>query len=153
MTIVPDDRDNEEILWQNRPAWRDFIGTLAFGIVLIPLIGLGVLVLLYVIILRFRCLYVVTERRVSCSIGIMSRHVSEVDIVDLRDISLHQSFIQKILRTGDVGFSSAGQGGVEVLFRGVSRPERIKEMVRRRKRQLQQELYRSSRGAEFGNDE
>jgi uncharacterized membrane protein YdbT with pleckstrin-like domain len=144
MNLTFAEAGDEQILWQSRPAWRDFFALLMFGVFMLPVFGLGLIILIYVTIERFRCLYLVTEDRVVCKTGILARDVSEVDILDLRDISLHQSFIQKILCTGDVGFSSAGQSGVEVMFKGVSRPERVKEIVRQRKRELQRELFRES---------
>jgi len=135
LAAAPDER----ILWQHRPAWREFICSLVFGVLLLPVFGLGVIVLLYVIVARFRYVYLVTEERVACEVGILSRDISEIDILDLRDISLHQSLLQRILRTGDVGFSSAGQAGVEVMFRGVSHPELVKKIVRRQKKEINQE--------------
>lgn len=153
MSFILANATDEQILWQKRPAWRDFMVSLIFGVLLLPVLGFGVIILLYVIIERFRCLYLVTEDRVACKVGILARDVSEIDILDLRDISLHQSFLQRILGTGDVGFSSAGQAGVEVTFKGVIHPERVKEIVRRRKREIQRELFRESGPAEPETDE
>ncbi|GEM_PF-2188816 len=137
--ILPD--SDERILWQHRPAWREFILWLVLGTLLLAALGLGIIIFLCVTIARFRCLYLVTEERVTCRVGFLCHDISEIDILDLRDISLHQSLLQRILRTGDVGFSSAGQAGVEVMFKGVSYPERVKEIVRQRKREIQFELF------------
>jgi uncharacterized membrane protein YdbT with pleckstrin-like domain len=142
----------EEVLWEKRPAWREFCGSLLIGAALLPLYGIGFFVLLYVFIERFRRLYFVTGERVVCESGILSRDVNEVDIIDLRDISLHQSLWQRLLGTGDVEFSSAGRPGVEVTFRGVWRPREIQDIVRRRKRELQRELYRGAMPGEFEDD-
>jgi len=134
--------DDEQILWQNRPAWREFSWSLLLAILLLPLYGLGLIALIYVIIERFQNLYIITEDRVMCEHGILSRDVSEVDILDLRDIALHQSLWQRVIGTGDVGFSSAGQAGVEVVFKGVTHPEWVKEIVRRRKREALRDQFR-----------
>lgn len=142
--LILADSIDEQIIWQSRPAWRDFIFLLLLGTALLPILGIGVFVFVYVSIARLRHLYVVTEERCASQEGLLCRHLSEIDIVDVRDISLDQSFLQRLLRTGDLGLSSAGQDGIEVVFKGIGCPEQVKEMVRRRKRELQCEMLRES---------
>lgn len=140
--VLPD--SDERILWQHRPAWREFIPWLVLGALLLAVLGLGIIIFLCVTVARLRCLYLITEDRVACRVGFLCHDISEIDILDLRDISLHQTLWQRILRTGDVGFSSAGQAGVEVVFRGVSHPELVKEIVRQQKREIRRELLREA---------
>jgi len=134
----------EEILWQNRQSWREFFWPMLAGVALLPFYGVGFIVLLYVFIERFKCLYIVTAYRAQCKTGILSRDVSEIDIIDTRDISMHQTLWQRVLRTGDVELSTAGRPGAEVVFKGVKYPQAIVDLVRRRKREIQLELYRES---------
>jgi len=143
----------QEILWQNRQSWREFFWPLLAGVALLPFYGVGFIVLLYAFIERFKCLYIVSAYRAQCKTGILSRDVSEIDIIDTRDISLHQSFWQRVLRTGDVELSSAGRPGAEVIFKGVKYPQEIVELVRRQKREIQRELYRDSKLPDLETDE
>jgi uncharacterized membrane protein YdbT with pleckstrin-like domain len=155
-TFAEEDEDlvvEEEILWQNRQSWREFFFSLVFGFVLLFFYGLGLIVILYVMIERFRCLYIVTSYRAVCETGILSRDISEIDILDTRDMSIHQSLWQRLLKTGDVELSSAGRPGAEVIFKGVKYPEDVIDIVRQRKREIQRELYRESNLPDLEADE
>lgn len=143
----------EEILWENRQSWREFCLSLLLGAVLLFFYGIGLIILLYVLIERFKCLYLVTSYRAACRTGILSRDVSEIDIIDTRDISIHQTLWQRVLKTGDVELSSAGRPGAEVIFKGVKYPEDLVDLVHQRKREIQRELYRESSFPDLETDE
>ena len=52
-------------------------------------------------------------------------------VQDIRNITLEQSFFQRMLGVGDIGISSAGSDGIEVRFGGVGKAPAVKERVRR----------------------
>ena len=64
--------------------------------------------------------------------GIIAREVNSIRIADVRNINVKQSLGDRILFVGDIEFSSAASDNAEVMFKGVSRPMRIKRIVQER---------------------
>jgi len=137
----------EAALWQGRPSWWTWWPQLAIGDLLIllaaalwwaghgayaPAAGAGA-ALFYAIVLAGRqgVLYTLTTERVIARSGLLSRRIDEVEIRDIRNIVLEQTFIQRLTRTGDVGIASAGGDGVEVRFDGIPDAAAVKERIRR----------------------
>ena len=78
--------------------------------------------------------YIVYSNGVFRRDGILSKETSEIRIQDIREINVRQSPIQRVLRIGRIGFSSAAAGGAveeEVVFDNVKDPEAIKALVQR----------------------
>lgn len=84
-----------------------------------------------VLVQRASSLYAVTSERVIARNGLLSTRTDEVDIRDVRNISVEQSFFQRLLKLGDIGVSSAGSDGVEVVFTGIPEASAVKEIIRR----------------------
>lgn len=61
--------------------------------------------------------------------GILSKHVNEVFHVDVRNIKVSQSFLQRMFGVGAVAISSAGQSDVEIYISGMPKPYKIKDLV------------------------
>jgi len=138
--------------YQGRPAWRHqwfalcvvlvlllvavivplFIATFEGSIgsaigYLFPLISLIlVLVILY---RRYSWKYSVTPETIESRHGIIARNISSIRVKDLRNVNLKQSLFQRILRIGDLEFSSAGGSGIEVTFFGIPDPMEVKKQV------------------------
>lgn len=74
--------------------------------------------------------FTLTNQRVSAVTGLFARRVDEVELRDIRNITLEQSFAQRLLGLGDIGVSSAAGEGIEVTLRGVPDAPGVKEKVR-----------------------
>jgi uncharacterized membrane protein YdbT with pleckstrin-like domain len=72
----------------------------------------------------------ITSQRVLERTSFFSKHSSEMEIADIRNINLVQSFIQRVLRIGDIQIASASNDKVDVHFAGIYDPESIKERIR-----------------------
>ncbi|MFH2203868.1 MAG: PH domain-containing protein [Elusimicrobiota bacterium] len=83
-----------------------------------------------VAILRLGSSYLLTNHRAITRRGLLARRLDEVEICDIRNITLEQTFFQRLIGIGDVGLSSAGGDGIEVCFDGVGNPDLVKEHVR-----------------------
>lgn len=79
---------------------------------------------------RFFSRYRVTLDSVVEEHGLFSKASSEIRIQDIRNIVVKQSFLDRVLRMGTVHFSSAAGNAVEVKFRKVAAPNKVKELVR-----------------------
>ncbi len=140
------DEVNEVTLWRGRPSFWNWWAELLLGDLFILLAGAlwwiqepfyapwslaaGLGIYLIVFVIRFGDLYLVTSQRVIAQKGLLSRRVDEIEIQDIRNITLEQSFFQRLLHVGDIGISSAGGEGIEVLFEGVGGAADVKERVR-----------------------
>lgn len=71
----------------------------------------------------------ITNKRTIERHGLLSRRSSEVMHDHVRNITIDQSFIDRVLRVGDLGISSAGQGGIEIHVRQLPNPKRIKGVI------------------------
>ncbi len=72
----------------------------------------------------------VTDNRTIYQEGIVSRETSEVQHDDVRNIQLDQSFVQRLLKVGDIAISSSGQDDLEVVAKRLPNPARINELIR-----------------------
>lgn len=84
---------------------------------------------LWALVRRYGSRYTVTNFRVYSRYGIMRKDEAIVQSADVRDVALSQSITSRLLGYGDVEVSTAGRGGSEVVFQGVSRPHRAREAV------------------------
>lgn len=80
--------------------------------------------------------YVVRNDAVYCRKGLLSRDSNEIRIADIRAINVRQSLSARILRVGDVGFSSAAGDEEEVTFAGIPDPIGVKKLVQGRMAEL-----------------
>lgn len=126
----------ETTLWQGSPSMLYFLPTILLGIVLILMFGIGLLVLLYVFFLQKSFVFTVTNKRVMSKEGILSRKTSEVWIQDIRSINLSQGILERMFSLGTLEIASAGTAGVEVRFRDIPAPVKVKELINTQKTRL-----------------
>lgn len=79
---------------------------------------------------RLSNLYILTSHRAISRKGFFSRRHDEVEVRDIRNITVDQSFLQRLVQIGDIGLSSAGGDGIEVSFDGVGDAVAVKERIR-----------------------
>lgn len=119
----------ERVLASERPVWAGYWVELLVGILLVPLLGAGLLVIAYVWLDRMNRLYVVTDLRVSARRGILSRSVDEVLVAHVRSMNVKQNLIGRLLHFGDLLVGTAGTDGVEIVMKGVREPAAWKELI------------------------
>jgi hypothetical protein len=143
------DDDREKLVLRRHPSWlcywKPLLLALALTIaaplaapvdILLAAAGFGCAALIFIITVLARASreYLVSDERVEVIWGIVSRSSKEVRIRDIRAIDVTETLVSGMLGIGTVDFSSAGNSGVEVAFRFVRGPHRIKELVRRLQR-------------------
>lgn len=138
---------DEELLHHLRPAWLSYPKTLLLfvisagltawcyqgqhGFVYVLVSGsVAVLCLLSISLDRSTQDYLITNKRVEAEIGIVGRNSKEVRICDIRAIDVHQEGYNGMIGIGTVDFCSAGGSAVDVRFKNISNPHRIKRIVR-----------------------
>jgi len=133
LTLDPD----EEILWAGKPASETMYGAYLTGIPLIPLLGLGLLVIVGAYLNRQNTDYVVTDKSVYKKTGVLSRSVSEVEYEKVQNTSFSVGVVGRYLGYGNVDISTAGGSGVEMSLRGVSDPQNVQKRLSRRVKEVQ----------------
>ena len=147
--------------YRSRPAWRT--QWLSLGVEFILLIGLlwifwavivndptawqqwlyllallcGISLAVPILYRHYAWRYSVAGDNIESRYGIISRQVHSVRIQDLRNVNVNQSILQRLIGIGDVEFSSAGGGGVEVVFFAVTRPVELKDKIQSLQDQVQ----------------
>lgn len=145
-TMAKTEVEAERTVWSGRPSFWNWWPTFAAADLSLLLAGalwwtgrpdyapyaLGAAAVFYllVVFLRFSSSYRLTTHRAMARTGLLAAHLDEVEIRDVRSITLDQSLFQRLLGIGDVGFSTSGGDGVEVAFHGIADAVAIKEKVR-----------------------
>jgi len=71
----------------------------------------------------------ITNKRIIATRGIFSRATSEVPHEKIQNIQVTQTFVQRIMKIGTVGISSAGQSDIEIVFANAPNPYRVREVI------------------------
>jgi len=123
----------ENKIWEGHPSGLYYLGHWVFGILLFPL---GLITIPYAILDQRTRIYTHTTRKVIAKVGIISRKTHEVAIRDFRSINMNQSILERIFGLGSVQIGSAGTGGVEVEFKGITNPTKVRDGIRKTKDEL-----------------
>lgn len=71
--------------------------------------------------------------------GVFSKTTTEVKHVDIRNIIVHQSFLNRLFNIGSIGISSAASDGEEVVIKGISEYIQIKEFVNLKRNEFKEQ--------------
>ncbi|MCK9230028.1 MAG: PH domain-containing protein [Syntrophales bacterium] len=123
----------ENDLWKGNPSYLYYLGHFIFGVILLPLFGLGLLFIVYALLDRNFKVYTLTNKRVMSKAGIISRKIHEIGVRDIRNINVKQSILERLFGLGTIEIASAGTGGIEVSFAGINNPMRARDLIRREK--------------------
>jgi hypothetical protein len=120
----------ERVLYSSHTAMlRDNPLKFVFYLLLIPLFGIGLLLLL---IWWLDCLgttLTITNLRSILRRGIFSKFTTDVLHQDVRNVQVKQTFLQRIFGVGYVGVSSSAQSGVEIEVSGIPFPEDVRQLI------------------------
>lgn len=152
--LLPEDDEDEEsdsehIHFRGHPSWFGFMGGILLGFAILgasvaslPMGGKYLIIGVVLASFTFCCVvitrqlheYFVTNERVEIDWGLIGRSSKEIRIVDIRAIDVHQGGLLGFFGVGTVDFSSTASTSVEVQFKNVRRPHKIKELVRQMQR-------------------
>lgn len=144
----------ENEIWKGNPSYLYYLGHFFFGVLMI-LLGPylwpgGLFIILYALLDRKAKLYMLTNKCVMSKAGIISRQIHEVGTKDIRNINVKQGILERLFGLGTVEIASAGTAGIEVEFKGIRDPMRIRDLIRQEKDEADsgnwKTLVRSSSG-------
>jgi membrane protein YdbS with pleckstrin-like domain len=74
--------------------------------------------------------YVLTSQRLKIISGIVDRKEVEIELFRLRDLSLEQSFLQRMVNVGTVEAASSDKDAPGIRLKWVNKPEVVKDQLR-----------------------
>ena len=105
--------------------WFTHVGV---GLLCLVLVGVVLYVLEY---LRTRSTrLIVTNRRTTLHMGILSKATNEVRHSDIRNVVVKQGLLDRMFRVGELELSSAGQANVEISIKGIPDPQGVATLIR-----------------------
>ncbi len=78
---------------------------------------------------RFTASLEITTKRTIMHHGLFSRSTSEVVHDNIRNVTVDQSFLQRMYRVGKLGIASSGQDGIEIQVNHLPNPDRLSEII------------------------
>jgi uncharacterized membrane protein YdbT with pleckstrin-like domain len=140
-------REDEHVLYQGRPAWRallsfyvsSIVGAIVVGAILflavsavvgvVAFVAIVALVLVVGYLRRLFTKYLITNRRLRITRGIVRRKVQETRLERVQNVNYDQSVMDRLLRVGTVDFDTAGSDDSEFRFDWVNRPDAVVRAV------------------------
>jgi uncharacterized membrane protein YdbT with pleckstrin-like domain len=111
-------------MFRNHPIW------FTLSVLTVPLLVGGVVLFVW----WLQCMattLTVTNRRVSLRKGIVSKCLNDVFHNDIRNVRVSQTPLQRLLKVGYIGISTAAQAGIEIEVNGIPDPLSVKAIIDR----------------------
>ncbi|MFB6203496.1 MAG: PH domain-containing protein [Candidatus Nanohaloarchaea archaeon] len=121
----------EEIEWSGEPRIHSIIPAILFGIPMIPVFGVGLLIIAGAYLNIKNTDYVVTNKGLYEKTGVLSRRVQNIGFDKIQDISFSQGVFGNYFGYGEVSISTAGSSGDEMGFSNIENPKEVQELVNR----------------------
>lgn len=124
-------KEEEITLEVLKPVWRSYLIAFIVAVLTLPFVVVPLLILLVVVLDRWQYTYTITNKRVSARVGIIAKHINEIDIEHIRSVTTKQGILARILGYGNVMIGTAGTGGIEIIIKNIANPEQIKELIKK----------------------
>jgi hypothetical protein len=132
--------DEEPTIWEGGPSPAAYAGPIVLGLVLLPVVGIGLLVWFGTWVAWKSAGYRLTSQRLFVRSGFISRKVQELELYRVTDVAFSQGVIQRLFGIGTVTVVANDPTTPSLAMPGIANPEIVKETIRT--------AYRRSRRAE-----
>ena len=123
--------EDENLLFEERPIWLSYAAHFVISIVFMFFMGLGLLIIVWIVLDRSNKMYRVTNQRITVSKGILSKRKDEVEIKNIRNITTEQNIWQRLTNCGDILIGTSGVSGYEIVIRDVAKHEEVAALIRK----------------------
>ncbi len=120
----------ERLIFETKPAARAYLGMILLGILLLPLFLVGGLLWLRVWYLVASTRYRLTTQRLFVQTGLIAKHVEEVELFRVKDVTLSQGVLQRMTGVGNVVVLSTDDTAPRLELAGIPEPAAAKEQIR-----------------------
>ena len=114
--------DESPTMFCTHPFW------FLFWCLLSPVL-IGLIVLLFWHLDLGRTRLTISGQRILYRTGAISTRESELRVNDIRDVEISKTLFQRMIGTGTLALSTAGESGMEIVITGLKQPERVREII------------------------
>ena len=119
----------ETAIFELKPAYRAHLGLLVWGVLLAP-VGIGLILLARAWYLVASTRYRLTSQRLFAQTGLIAKNVEEVELFRVKDVTLSQGVLDRLLGVGTVTVLSTDDTAPELDLAGIRDPLAAKEALR-----------------------
>ena len=119
----------ERPIFELQPATRAYLGSIFWGIVLLPVV-IGLFLLLRVWYRTKAVRYRLTTQRLFVQTGLVAKKLEEVELFRVKDVTLSQGFFQRLLGVGTIVVLSSDDTAPRLELAGIRQPQDVKETIR-----------------------
>ena len=119
----------ETAIFELKPAYRAHLGLLVWGVLLAP-VGIGLILLARAWYLVASTRYRLTSQRLFAQTGLIAKNLEEVELFRVKDVTLSQGVLDRLLGVGTVTVLSTDDTAPELDLAGIRDPLAAKEAVR-----------------------
>lgn len=123
--------DGERIEWTASPEMVSVVGAVVWGVVFIPVFGLGLFIIAGSILSVRNTEYVATNEALYVKKGVLSTNIESVGLDKIQNTEYRQSFLGKQFSYGSIDISTAGSSGAEITFQAVGDARGVRELITR----------------------
>jgi uncharacterized membrane protein YdbT with pleckstrin-like domain len=123
---------NEEVLWEGEPRIQSIVPAIIIGVVTLPFMGIGLLIIGGAWLNIKNTDFVVTSQGIYKKTGVVSRSVQKIGFDKIQNISFSQGVFGNMFDYGNVDISTAGGSGVEMKFNSIENPRNVQELINKR---------------------
>jgi uncharacterized membrane protein YdbT with pleckstrin-like domain len=145
----------ETVLWKGSPSqWTNF-GAYLFDLVLVaavvaayfltqvgPLVLVGLVVPAILFLSRWMAtssnVYELTSERIRVSTGVLSRKTTELELYRVRDYTVVEPFLQRLVGRGNLVVETADRTNPHIVIRAVPRVTELKDQIRTHTERMRQ---------------
>jgi uncharacterized membrane protein YdbT with pleckstrin-like domain len=120
----------ENSIFDVGPVYRARLGLLIWGVLLLPVVGLGLILLARAWYLVASTRYRLTTQRLFAQTGVIAKHLEEVELFRVKDVTLRQGVLDRLLGVGTVTVLSTDDTAPELELAGICDPLAVKEAIR-----------------------
>lgn len=121
--------DEERQVFELKPTAKAFLGQIILGVLLAPFI-IGIIVLLNVWYKVVSLKYRLTTQRLFVQKGLIAKHLEELELFRVKDVTVKQGILQRILGFGTIIVISTDDSNPQVQLIGINKPVDVKETIR-----------------------
>ena len=119
----------ETAIFELKPAYRAHLGLLVWGVLLAP-VGIGLILLARAWYLVASTRYRLTSQRLFAQTGLIAKNLEEVELFRVKDVTLSQGVLDRLLGVGTVTVLSTDDTAPELDLAGIRDPLAAKEALR-----------------------
>jgi len=130
-TSVSSIEEEEHEVFALKPTTKAFLGEIILGLLLLPVAGGGLILLLNVWYKVVSLKYRLTTQRLFVQKGLIAKHLEELELFRVKDVTVKQGILQSILGFGTITVLSTDDSNPQIALIGINKPVDVKETIRK----------------------